>query len=476
MRAFVRVATAGFAASVASAQVLPGGAHVASNFIPFGANDSVRSQQVFRSGLFGTATRITNLGFARAASRATPVHSPAMPQALTAPFLYMASRPDGRSALGVRSARNEAQLAELLRRDRLVLLRTWRLPAWADRPSRLRQKDQAELHSQLAQLLGRGVPLVEALDVAARSVSERARPTILRIKDQVAAGASLANACRAAGVFDAVTTAVYRAADRTGDLAGAARQLASSIRRQLAMRDKAVTVAIYPAIVVSISVLVCLVMLTIVVPLIGDALLKQQLTLPAYTRAMIAVGVFSRDHALWLLAGALAVALALYALRARLVPPALGLLRALPLVRALVLAQQTARFFTVMAALTRSGVPVADGLAIASQVVAHRRLRPQLENLRRRLVEGGALRQLIDTVEALPLGTRRLLIAAERSGDLDSAFDALASDSAAAVDRRSMRLLAALEPFLILAMFLVIGGLLFSVMWPMIRLAASQQF
>lgn len=392
------------------------------------------------------------------------------------PFLYMASRPDGRSALGVRSARNEAQLAELLRRERLVLLRTWRLPAWTARPARLRPKDQAELHSQLSQLLSRGVPLVEALDVAARSVSEGAKDTVLRIRDQVSAGSSLADACRATGVFDAVTTAVYRAADRTGDLAGAARQLASSLRRQLALRDKAVTVAIYPAIVVSISILVCLVMLTIVVPLIGDALLKQQLTLPGYTRAMIAVGVFTRDHALWILAVILGLVTLAYTLRARLVPAALAALRTLPLVRSLVLAQQAARFFTVMAALTRSGVPVADALAIATTVVSHRRLRGQLDTLRRRLVEGGALRQLIDAVDALPLGTRRLLIAAERSGDLDSAFDALAQDSAEEVDRRSMRLLAALEPLLILAMFLVIGGLLFSVMWPMIRLAAAQQF
>jgi type II secretory pathway component PulF len=398
-----------------------------------------------------------------------------MPPAVT-PFLYMASRPDGRSALGVRSARNEAQLAELLRRERLVLLRTWRLPAWAARPARLGQKDQAELHAQLAQLLGRGVPLVEALDVAARSVSEGARGTVLRIRDLVSSGSSLADACRSVGVFDAVTIAVYRAADRSGDLSGAARQLASSLRRQLAMRDKAVTVAIYPVIVVSISVLVCLVMLTIVVPLIGETLIRQQLTLPGYTRAMIAVGVFTRDHALWILTAVLGLVTLGYTMRSRLAPAALSALRALPLIRSLVLAQQTARFFTVMAALTRSGVPVADGLAIAAQVVTHRRLRPQLDTLRRRLVEGGALRQLIDAVDALPLGTRRLLIAAERSGDLDSAFEALAQDSAEEVDRRSMRLLAVLEPFLIVAMFLVIGGLLFAVMWPLIRLAAAQQF
>lgn len=391
------------------------------------------------------------------------------------PYLYMASKPNGSSALGVRAARNEAQLAELLRRERLVLLRTWRLPAWAVRQSGFKLKDQAQLHAQLGQLLSRGVPLVEALDVTARSVSSGARARVLKMRDQVAAGSSLADACRASGAFDRVTIAVYKAAERTGDLAGAASQMATSAKRQLAMSAKAITLAIYPCIVISISLLVTLVMLMVVVPMIGEALVKQGLKLPGYTTTMVALGLFMRENAFLLFAAAAAFGVVLFVARRRWFPAVARLFKSLPLVNPLVLAQEIARFFTVMAAMSRSGVPLADGLAVATQVVSHRKLRAQLDTLRRRLVEGGALRQLIDGVDALPLPTRRLLIAAERSGDLDSAFEALATDSAEEVDRRSMRLLAALEPLLLLGMFLIIGGLLFSVMWPMIRLAASQQ-
>jgi type II secretory pathway component PulF len=139
-----------------------------------------------------------------------------------------------------------------------------------------------------------------------------------------------------------------------------------------------------------------------------------------------------------------------------------------------VLAQETARFFTVMAAMTRSGITLSDALAVSVGALSHPELKRQLGNLRNKLVEGGVLRQLIDGVDALPVPTRRLLIAAERSGDMESAFETLAQDSAEELDRRSTRLMAALEPLLIVMLFLVIGSLLLSIMIPLMKLNGQQ--
>ena len=69
--------------------------------------------------------------------------------------------------------------------------------------------------------------------------------------------------------------------------------------------------------------------------------------------------------------------------------------------------------------------------------------------------------------------TRRLLIAAERAGDLVPALDTLAGDMADEVERKSSRLLAALEPALIVFMFLIIGSILLSIMLPLIKLTTS---
>ena len=75
---------------------------------------------------------------------------------------------------------------------------------------------------------------------------------------------------------------------------------------------------------------------------------------------------------------------------------------------------------------------------------------------------------LVENVSALPLATRRMLIAAERSGGLETPFEGLAEDLAADVDRRSSRLLAALEPALIVVMFLT--DIVYGFIDPRIRL------
>lgn len=125
--------------------------------------------------------------------------------------------------------------------------------------------------------------------------------------------------------------------------------------------------------------------------------------------------------------------------------------------------------------MTQSGVVLADALGVAEGAVSHPQLKQQLLRLRNRLIEGGVLRQLIDEVTALPLPTRRLLIAAERSGDLQQAFDTLAMDMAEEVERRSSRLLAVLEPALIVAMFLIIGTIVLAVMIPLITISSRVQ-
>jgi len=388
-------------------------------------------------------------------------------------FFFVAAKTGGGRSVGVRQAQNERVLADQLRRERLLLLRSYKMPKWASSEKGLKLKDRAALNDQLGQLLGRGVPLVEALEVTATAVGGHAKPIVEKMREMVAAGSSFGDACQKTGVFDKVTVAVYRAAERTGDLAGAAKQLAVTARRQLTVQGKAATLMIYPAIVLTISIGVSTMMLTVIVPRIGGAMQAMHTKLPWYSQVVMGLGAWMRANILWLGLGVGAVLIAAIVLRKLVFKAAEKLSRKLPLLRDVVLAQESARFFSVMAAMTRSGVPLADALGVANDAVGLPLLKKQLVTLRTRLIEGGVLRVLFESVEALPLATRRLLIAAERAGDMETAFDSLASDMADEVDRRASRLLAALEPLLIVGMFLIIGSILLAIMVPMITLSSK---
>ncbi len=388
------------------------------------------------------------------------------------PFFYLAATAKGGRTLGVRQARSERALADHLRKDRLVLLKTWRLPGFLASEPRLTLKDQVELNSQLSMLLSRGVPLVEALEVTATVVSPPMQPVIDRMRELVSGGMSFADSCRKVGVFDEITAAVYQAAERTGDLAGSAAQLAETARRQHAIQGKAGTVMLYPLVVLTIAIMAALVLLIAVVPRIGNALGSMPgVTLPWFTSVLVDVGNFIRAEWMPLLVGMGLLVVALVVARRHVVAALGRFARKLPAIGHIILVQESARFFSVMAALTRAGVPLADALGVSVQAVRHPALREQLKKLRTKLIEGGVLHVLIDRVTVLPLASRRLLMAAERAGDLDSAFEGLARDMADELDRRTGRLLAILEPVAIVAMFLIIAPMVLALMIPLLTIS-----
>lgn len=388
----------------------------------------------------------------------------------TQAFVYLAIRPGGGRKLGMRQAGSVPALAQSLRVENQLLVKTWPLPSWAAREHSLNLTDQAELNDQIAQLLSRGVPLVETLDVVAQTVRPGSKPIIVRMRDLVASGTSFADACKSVGVFDNVTIAVYRGAERSGDLSGAAKELAQTARRRLAIKNKSVTVLMYPAITLSVALIVACVLMLYVVPMMADGLKRVDIPLPWFSRLVMGTGQWMRDHIIWLLV-ALAVVLAMVLAVRVLVARAFGVvMRKTPVMRDLIIAQESARFFSVMAAMTRTGVPIADALGVANQVIGHPDMKRQLERLRTRLIEGGLLRQLIDEVTTLPLATRRLLVAAERAGDMESAFGTLAQDMTEQVDRTSTRLVSVIEPLAIVMLFVVIGTLIAAIMLPMLTM------
>lgn len=389
-------------------------------------------------------------------------------------FLFRAMTAAGVKTLGLRAAPDPVQLAEELRREQLLLLKAWKLPLGAASTSGLPLKDEAALHDQLSILLSRGVPLIDALEVASSVVSPASKGRVMRLREAVAAGASFSEACRSSGGFDEVTIAVFRSAERTGDVAGAAKRLAVSAKRRLGIRGKAITVMIYPLVVFTISILVFAGLLIFLVPMIAQQLRQMKTTTNAFSQAVFGVGEWLNTH-LGLTAGVLAVLLiAGVVLRRRVVGVFFRFLQKFPAVARLLLTVEMTRFFSVMAAMVKSGVPLADSLATASNVISSPRLREQLIGVQKGLVEGGLWRTLVERADALPLATRRLLIAAERAGDLDSAFDSLSQDMADEVEVRSSRLLALLEPGAILLMFMLIGPLILAIAIPLMTFRSGQ--
>ncbi|MCA9305369.1 MAG: type II secretion system F family protein [Phycisphaerales bacterium] len=393
-----------------------------------------------------------------------------MSAALLQSYVYQAVKPSGQKSYGFKSASDESSLAEILRRENLLLQRAWRLPGSGSMPKGMSTKDEVALNEQLETLLTRGVSLVEALEVSATVVSAECRPRVEKLREMVSAGTGFAGACQQVGGFDDVTIAVYRAAERTGDLGSAAGRLSEAARRKQTIAARAVTVMIYPAVIFTVSILLFTGILMFLVPMIAGQIRELGGTIPWFSEYVFSVGEWMRAHMAAVLLGAGGAIFLIVALRAKILEGLGWMGRLVPVIANLMITVEMARFFSVMAAMTRSGVPLAEALAGATGVISDSNLRGQLDKLRRGLVEGGTFRTLIEEVDAMPLATRRLLIAGERGGDLESVFDALSGDMSTEVERKATRLLAMLEPAAILAMFALLAPLIMAIAIPLMTI------
>ena len=294
----------------------------------------------------------------------------------------MAATPRGGRRFGMRAAASPRTLADGLKQDRLLLLQSWRLPAWASKPNRFSGQDQETFNQVLGQMLTRGVPLVETLEVAREAVGSGARSIVQQIGKSVSEGASFADACRTARAFDQVTIAVYRAAERTGELGEAAQQLGKSIKRQRAVAGKAITLMVYPVIVLTIASSISLLMLMVIVPMLGRNI--EQMTegseaqVPLFSRMVFALGNTMQANWMVVLGAIAATILLLIVFRAQVWEVARRASRKMPMMRELVRAQETTRFFSVMASMTRSGVPLSEALETGNQAVQDPKLRGTL--------------------------------------------------------------------------------------------------
>jgi type II secretory pathway component PulF len=391
-------------------------------------------------------------------------------------FLFTAVTSAGTRKRGLRAAADRAELAESLSEDRLLLLRAWELPAWAgagEQPMPL--SDYLALNEQLALLVSRGVPLVESLSVAESVVSGRSQRRVKQMREKVAAGASFADACSEVGGFDEVSAAVYRAAERSGDLAPAAKRLAEAAKRRASVASRAKTMLLYPAFVAVVGVAVLALMIMVVVPTLGEALQQANAELPGYSKLVIDTGLWARGNLVWVMLAAGAVVIGTIAARRTLVPALANLARKIPVIEKASLAGELASLFAVLAAMSRSGVPLADSLAVSAKTIRHPKLRVQLEKLQTDLVEGGVFSKLIEKVDALPLATRKLLNAADRAGDLEPTFESLTEEYAERSEEASSRLLSLLGPAILVVVFFFVGAIVLALMIPLMNLSSAIQ-
>lgn len=338
--------------------------------------------------------------------------------------------------------------------------------------------DLAMATRQLSTLIGAGIPLVEALGALTEQVENaRLKGVLGRVRDRVNEGASLADALRNAGPFNDLYVSLVHAGETGGALETVLARLADYLEGQVRLRNKVLTVTIYPIMMMAFAVCVVAALVTFVLPQITQLLESLNQPLPLYTRTIIGLSDFARDFwwAILLAGGVVAVGfrsiLRTEAGRSRwdtfkLRMPILG-----KVTRQLAIS----RFSRTLSTLLAGGIPITKALDISKFVANNAVIGNAVDRARESLTEGSSLAAPLRASRQFPPLVIHMVDVGERSGELEPMLAKVADTYDEQVENSVTRLTALLEPILILVMVGVVLSIVLAVMGPLLQITRSIQ-
>jgi type IV pilus assembly protein PilC len=333
---------------------------------------------------------------------------------------------------------------------------------------RVTTADLALFCDQLACLLGAGVPILQSLKVMGEQFKGRKLGQVVAaLIADLESGDSLSQAMRRQRAhLPATMVYITAVAEVAGRLDEAYVLLAKQFDEEEQLVRKVKSAMTYPVIVVVVAIAVLIFMLTFVLPTYAGMFREMGATMPASTRALIAVSDFMRQR--WYLIPVPVVAL-WWGGRQLLRQPAVHrrvdqLSLRIPLLGPLRYKRELARLCRTLATMNRSGVPLMAALLTVKEALEFQPLAAAVDNVQGRVADGESFGEALRAQPFFDRITVEMIALGEQAGTLETMLFKVAAVADKDVNLLLDRLTALLEP----AMTMLIGSLVVSILIPML--------
>jgi type IV pilus assembly protein PilC len=341
---------------------------------------------------------------------------------------------------------------------------------------RLPRTQLIQLSTQLAIMLETGVTLVDALECIARQTDHPALRTVVQnLSEQVQSGSDFSTALqRHPHSFPRLYVALVKASEKSGMLPRLLQRATNYLRDEQEIRKKVKGAMTYPLIMLAFAVVTTLFLLAFVLPRFASIYSNKGAALPVPTRILLGLSDFVVTNWLALLTGSVVVLVtgwiflgSAYGRRLwhewQLRIPLLGkMFRQLHLARSL-------RMIGTMAG---AGVSLLDSVATAHDLCENTRFQRLWHGVSEQLQRGKQMSEpLMDEPFLVPRGIAQMIQSGEASGKLASVSEQVATFAEQELKEKITELTRYIEPIMIVAMGLLIGGVALALMLPVFTIS-----
>jgi type IV pilus assembly protein PilC len=331
-------------------------------------------------------------------------------------------------------------------------------------------------NQELVALVRAGLPILQSFDIMLeRQKNLRFREVLVEIRDQLKSGVALSDAFASFGdAFPPIYSTSLRAGERSGDLEGVLRRFLRYQKIIVNLRKRVTSAMVYPAILISLSVGMVIVMLTKVIPKFAEFYAGFGAELPWFTVFMINFATALNRNLLLIGVAAVAAFLGFrrwLATSGRLMFDRFKL--HVPLVGGILHRFAVMQFSQSLGTLLGGGTPMVPAIEIASQSVTNQHISIKIFGIVQSVREGEPLWRSLESTEVIGDLAVEMVKVGESTGALTEMLSNVSEFYDEEIEARLGRLVAAIEPIILVVMGCVIAVLLYAFYLPLFQLSSA---
>lgn len=343
---------------------------------------------------------------------------------------------------------------------------------------KIKQEDIAVFTRQLATMMKAGVPVLQSFEIVANG---HANPSVSRllldIKSKVEMGYSLSNAFKEHGdYFDKLYCNLVAAGEKAGILDTILDRLAVYQEKMTMIRAKIKKAMMYPAAVMGVAFSVTAIIMIFVVPSFEKVFHSFGAELPAPTRVVMNI-----SHAFvkyWYLifggiGGSIYGFMKAMKTNEKFKNKVDRLILKMPVFGIILQKSAIARWCRTLATMFAAGVPLVEALDSVSKAAGNVVYYEATKNIQVAVATGRQLTQSMKEQNVFPNMMIQMAQIGEESGSLDTMLNKVAEFYETEVDDSVAAMSSLIEPFIIVFLGVVIGGLVVAMYLPIFKMAGT---
>ena len=390
--------------------------------------------------------------------------------------------PGGEILEGIYVADSEDRLRRELEEKGLFILSLQRrvglqsLNLSSSRGGRISRQEFLVFNQELATLLKAGMPLVQSLDILRQRVTNQTFKAVLdAIYDKVKAGTSLSDAFSDHGsMFPPVYAASLMAGERSGNLDSVIRRYVAYEKVIGTVRKRTISALIYPAILVTMMIVLISIIVLKVVPAFSDFYGNFDRPLPLSTRIIVAVSNAAVSNVWFLLIGVvgLVTGITLWVRHPAQRATFHRFLLKLPWFGETIRKFATAQVARTLATLLGGGIPLVNAIEIGGRSMSNKYLARELDTARRRVQEGQSFAAALREHASFPDVAVKMIEVGESTGALQEMLNSLADFYDEEIDTEVSRFITLVEPVILVIMGVIIAMVVLALYMPLFELSS----